>query len=183
MERARSRYTILGLSDGLFLGLGISLGISFFRSYQLTFASILLVGISGSLSNFFSTYNAENFVLGRQILEYKRVLFAKEYNPHKITKDKLAKNIKYAEMSFVSTLGGSFIVLLPYLSYYIIRIKQNLTTSLLSLILSLFVLSLIGSYSQEKKIDRLVAGLKTAGIGLVIAAISAVVGIAINTFI
>ena len=70
MEKSRSRYIILGLSDGLFLGLGISLGISFFHNYQLTFASILLVGISGSLSNFFSTYNAENFVLGQQIKEY-----------------------------------------------------------------------------------------------------------------
>lgn len=183
MERARSRYIILGLSDGLFLGLGISLGISFFNSYQLTFASILLVGVSGSLSNFFSTYNAENFVLGQQIREYRRVLFAKDYNPHKITKMKKFKNIKYAELSLLSTLAGSIIVLLPYVVYYLIKEKQDLVTSLISLASSLFILSLIGSHSQEKRASKVKEGLKTAGIGLFIATISAVLGVIINFFI
>jgi predicted membrane protein (TIGR00267 family) len=183
MERAKSRYAILGLSDGLFLGLGISLGISIFHSYQLTFTSILLVGISGSLSNFFSTYNAENFMLGQQLKEYKQVLFAKEYNPKKMTKLKKAKNITYAEVSFVSTLIGSAIVLFPYLLYYAINAKEDITTSIISLLLSLFVLAIIGSYSQEEKFKKIKEGLKTAGIGLLIAAISALLGILINIFI
>lgn len=183
MERAKSRYTILGLSDGLFLGLGISLGISVFHSYQLTFTSILLVGISGSLSNFFSTYNAENFMLGQQLKEYKHVLFAKEYDPKKMTKLKKAKNIKYAEISFLATLIGSIIVLFPYLLYYAIALKDGITTSIISLLLSLFVLAVIGSYSQEEKFKKIKEGLKTAGIGLLIAAISALLGVLINIFI
>ncbi|MCL5420724.1 MAG: VIT1/CCC1 transporter family protein [Candidatus Parvarchaeota archaeon] len=183
MERAKSRYIILGLSDGLFLGLGISLGISFFHSYQLTFASILLVGVSGSLSNFFSVYNAENFVLGQQIREYRRVLFAKEYNPHKITALKRSKNMQYAEISLLSTLLGSVIVLLPYVLYYIANIKQNAVTSLISLVLSLTILGVIGSYSQEKRNSKIKEGVKTAGIGLLIAGVSVVIGIVINALI
>lgn len=183
MERAKSRYVILGLSDGLFLGLGISLGISVFHSYQLTFASILLVGVSGSLSNFFSAYNAENFVLGQQMKEYRKILFAKEYNPKKITKLKKAKNLRYAEIGFLSTLLGSIIVLLPYLVYYTLNEKQSVTTSVISLILSLIILAFIGSYSQEEKAQKIKEGLKTAGIGLLIAAISAFLGVLINLFI
>ncbi|MCL4397050.1 VIT1/CCC1 transporter family protein [Candidatus Parvarchaeota archaeon] len=183
MERAKNRYIILGLSDGLFLGLGISLGISVFHSYQLTFASILLVGVSGSLSNFFSAYNAENFVLGQQMKEYRKILFAKEYNPKKITKLKRAKNLRYAEIGFLSTLLGSVIVLLPYLVYYALKATQNIITSVISLILSLIVLAVIGSYSQEEKMQKIKEGLKTAGIGLLIAAISAFLGILINLFI
>ncbi|MGC8533249.1 MAG: VIT1/CCC1 transporter family protein [Candidatus Parvarchaeum sp.] len=183
MERAKSRYVILGLSDGLFLGLGISLGISVFHSYQLTFASILLVGVSGSLSNFFSAYNAENFVLGQQMKEYRKILFAKEYDPKKITKLKKAKNLKYAEIGFLSTLLGSIIVLLPYLVYYSLNEKQSVTTSIISLILSLIILAFIGSYSQEENAQKIKEGLKTAGIGLLIAVISAFLGVLINLFI
>ncbi|MCL4398396.1 MAG: VIT1/CCC1 transporter family protein [Candidatus Parvarchaeota archaeon] len=183
MEKAKSRYIILGLSDGLFLGLGISLGISVFHSYQLTFASILLVGVSGSLSNFFSAYNAENFVLGQQMKEYRKILFAKEYNPRKITKLKRAKNLRYAEIGFISTLLGSVIVLLPYLAYYAANAGQSIDTSIISLILSLIILAVIGSYSQENKAQKIKEGLKTAGIGLLIAAISAFLGVLINLFI
>ncbi len=183
MERARSRYIILGLSDGLFLGLGISLGISFFHSYNLTFASILLVGVSGSLSNFFSTYNAENFVLGQQIKEYGKIMFARDYNPDKITKNKKSKNLKYAELSFLSTLLGSLIVLTPYIAYSLLKIRKDSSASIISLIASLIILAYVGSYSIEKKKDRIKEGLKTASIGLLIAVISAGIGIIINTFI
>jgi predicted membrane protein (TIGR00267 family) len=183
MERAKSRYIILGLSDGLFLGLGISLGISVFHSYQLTFASILLVGMSGSLSNFFSAYNAENFVLGQQMKEYKKILFAKEYNPKKVTELKRAKNLRYAEIGFISTLLGSVIVLLPYLVYYALNARQSISTSVISLISSLVILAFIGSYSQEERTQKIKEGLKTAGIGLLIAAISAFLGALINLFI
>ena len=183
MERAKNRYIILGLSDGLFLGLGISLGISVFHSYQLTFASILLVGVSGSLSNFFSAYNAENFVLGQQMKEYRKILFAKEYSPNKITQLKKAKNLRYAEIGFLSTLLGSFIVLLPYIIYYALNAKQSVITSIISLILSLIILAFIGGYSQEERTQKIKEGLKTAGIGLLIAAISAFLGILINMFI
>jgi predicted membrane protein (TIGR00267 family) len=183
MEKSRSRYIILGLSDGLFLGLGISLGISFFHNYQLTFASILLVGISGSLSNFFSTYNAENFVLGQQIKEYGRVLFARDYNPNKMTRMKKFKNLIYAEVSFLSTLLGSFIVLIPYIIYSIIGISRNFSDSIISLALSLAILAYLGGYHIEKKADRIKDGLKTAGVGLLIAGVSAITGILINIFI
>jgi predicted membrane protein (TIGR00267 family) len=183
MERAKNRYIILGLSDGLFLGLGISLGISVFHSYQLTFTSILLVGISGSLSNFFSVYNAENFVLGQQMKEYRKILFAKEYNPKKITKLKKAKNLKYAELGCISTLLGSFIVLFPYLIYYLLNAKQTINTSIISLGLSLVILGIIGSYSQENKTQKIKEGLKAAGVGLLIAVISAFLGILINVLI
>ncbi len=183
MERAKSRYVILGLSDGLFLGLGISLGISVFHSYQLTFASILLVGVSGSLSNFFSAYNAENFVLGQQMKEYRKVLFAKEYDPKKITKLKKAKNLRYAALGFISTLLGSVIVLLPYIAYYALKATQSVATSIISLVLSLIILAIIGSYSQEEKRQKIKEGLKTAGIGLLIAGISAFLGVLINLFI
>ncbi|EFD92411.1 MAG: hypothetical protein CSMARM5_0088 [Candidatus Parvarchaeum acidophilus ARMAN-5_'5-way FS'] len=183
MERTKSRYIILGLSDGLFLGLGISLGISFFHSYNLTFASILLVGVTGSLSNFFSTYNAENFVMGLQIKEYGKVMFARDYNPHKITKMKKFKNLTYSEISFISTLIGSFIVLLPYLAFFFIKLKQNFSASIISLVISLIILAYIGGYSIENKKERIKEGVKTAGIGLMIALVSAAIGILINTFI
>ncbi len=183
MERARSRYLIFGLTDGLFLGLGISLGISVFNSYQLTLTSILLVGISGSLSNFFSTYNAENFILGQQIKEYQRILFSKDYNPHKITNTKRSKNLGYAITSFISTLIGSTIVLSPYIAFYALKIKQDTIASILSLIVSLIILSYVGSYSVEKLGEKIKEGAKTAGIGLIIAGASTVIGLLINTFI
>ncbi len=100
-----------------------------------------------------------------------------------MTKLKKAKNIKYAEISFLATLIGSIIVLFPYLLYYAIALKEGITTSIISLLLSLFVLAVIGSYSQEEKFKKIKEGLKTAGIGLLIAAISALLGVLINIFI
>ncbi len=176
MEKARLRYTILGLSDGLFLGIGLSLGVSFFHTYSLTFASILLVGITGALSNMFATYNAENFATGQQMLEYREALFLKEYKPNKITKGKAKKNIGYAFRSFLFTMIGSLIVLAPYATFYLNGQSGILPASIISLAISLIVLGFIGSYNEEELHEKIMAGLKTIGIGIAIAALSTLVG-------
>ena len=174
MER-RNRYTVLGLTDGLFLGVGISLGVSFFNSYKFTLISILIVGISGALSNLFAIYNAEEYVTGEQIREYKRILFAADYNPKKIRRSRHMKSIKAAVIAFSATLIGSIVVLLPYIAASIISFNGIIETSLTSLVLSLIVLGYVGSRNREKS-DMLKGALKTSGIGLMIAAASAAVG-------
>ncbi len=180
MERARSRYTILGISDGLFLGLGLALGISFFHAYSLTFASVLLVGVSGALSNMFATYNAETFTTGQQLAEYKEALFLEEYRPKKLAKVKEAKNIRYATSAFVFTLIGSLIVLTPYAVFYLTGGSAIITASLVSLVVSLAILGFIGSYHEAKLKNKIKSGLKTIGIGLSIAALSAFIGFALS---
>ena len=121
--------------------------------------------------------------MGLQIKEYGKVMFARDYNPHKITKMKKFKNLTYSEISFISTLIGSFIVLLPYLAFFFIKLKQNFSASIISLVISLIILAYIGGYSIENKKERIKEGVKTAGIGLMIALVSAAIGILINTFI
>lgn len=183
MERARFRYIILGISDGLFVGLGLSLGISFFHTYSLTFASILLGGVTNALSNMFATYNAETFNVGQQLLEYKKVLFLEDYNPRKLTESKQKKNLTYAAISFLFTITGSLIVLAPYATFYVIGVTGILPASLTSLIITLSILGFIGSYNHEKLNDKLKSGLKTVGIGIAIAGLSTAVGLAISYFI
>ena len=78
---------------------------------------------------------------------------------------------------------GSVIVLLPYIAYYALKATQSVATSIISLVLSLIILAIIGSYSQEEKRQKIKEGLKTAGIGLLIAGISAFLGVLINLFI
>ena len=100
-----------------------------------------------------------------------------------MTRMKKFKNLIYAEVSFLSTLLGSFIVLIPYIIYSIIGISRNFSDSIISLALSLAILAYLGGYHIEKKADRIKDGLKTAGVGLLIAGVSAVTGILINIFI
>jgi predicted membrane protein (TIGR00267 family) len=180
MERARVRYIILGISDGLFLGIGLSLGISFFHAYTLTFASILLVGITGALSNMFATYNAEMFTSGQQLLEYKEALFVDEYKPGKLEKTKHDKSVRYAFMSFSFTLLGSLIVLAPYAAFYFSGQQVILYASITSLAISLIILGFIGSYNQTKLNEKIMGGLKTIGIGLSIAILSTVIGFLVS---
>ncbi len=180
MERAKLRYTILGLSDGLFLGIGLSLGVSFFHTYSLTFASILLVGITGALSNMFATYNAESFTTGQQMLEYREALFLKEYRPKKIEKSRAEKNVGYAIRSFLFTILGSLIVLAPYAAFYFGGQNDIFPASMISLAISLLVLGFIGSHNEEEMHEKIIGGLKTIGIGITIAALSALVGFVLS---
>ncbi len=183
MERNRARYLVLSISDGLFLGLGLSLGVSFFNEYSFTFVSILLVGITGALSNMFSVYNAENFATGLQLMEYKKFMFTRDYNPVKLASSKHMKSLKYAAESFISTITGSIIVIAPYLAFYFSNKNGIRSASIASFIISIAVLGLIGSYSQHGSIARLKAALKTAGIGVVIAALSASVGFVLSSLV
>lgn len=180
MEKGRSRYTILGLSDGLFVGLGLSLGISFFHTYSLTFASVLLGGITNALSNMFATYNAETFTANQQLLEYKEALFLKEYNPRKLADSKRRRSARYAAMSFMFTLAGSLIVLAPYAAFYFMGQSGIFPASLLSLAITLSILGIMGAYHKKNLSDRIRSGLKTVGIGVLVASLSVVVGFAVS---
>ncbi len=181
MEK-RNRYTILGLTDGLFLGIGIALGISFFNDYSFTFISILLVGVTGALSNLFATYNAEEYVTGEQIKEYKRILFARDYNPRKIRHARHASSVKAALSSFGATLVGSFVVLAPYIISSAVSYGGIKETSVVSLLISLAILGYVGSRNKEKK-DRAKGGLKMVGLGLLIAMASSGVGLAVSSLL
>ncbi|MCL5101437.1 MAG: hypothetical protein M1348_02400 [Candidatus Parvarchaeota archaeon] len=183
MERAKARYTILGISDGLFVGIGLSLGISFFHAYSLTFASILLGGLTNALSNMFATYNAETFSTGQQLLEYKEILFLKDYNPIKLKKSKQEKSIRYATQSFVFTLVGSLIVLAPYIAFYFMGSAGIEPASITSLTMTLIILGFIGAYHQEHLHEKLKNGFKTIGIGATIALLSAIVGFLVSYLI
>lgn len=183
MERARFRYIILGLSDGLLLGIGLSLGVSFFHVYSVTIASILLAGFTNALSNMFATYNAETFTAGQQMREYKEVLFLKDYSPEKITRSKREKSIRYALISFIFTVSGSLIVLSPYVAFYSIGQSGILPATATSLIASLLVLGFIGSYNYNEMYEKLKGALKTMGIGLSIAALSTAVGFIVSSLI
>ncbi len=183
MERGKSRYTILGISDGLFVGLGLSLGISFFHAYSLTFASILLGGVTNALSNMFATYNAETFTTNQQLLEYKEALFLKDYSPSKMTRSKRQKNVRYALRSALFTILGSLIVLAPYAAFYFMGQRGILPASIVSLAVTLIVLGFVGSYHQESGRDKLRGGLKTVGIGIAVAALSVLVGFVISSLL
>ncbi len=183
MESGRIRYTILGLSDGLFLGIGLSLGVSFLQNYNLTLTSILLVGITGALSNMFSTYNAENYATGEQMREYKRFLFVKDYNPGKLADSRHAKSVRYAFLNFVFTLLGSAIVLAPYALFYFAGYGHLQEASVISLVVSLTVLGLIGSRYSSETIGKIKAGLRIVGIGIAIAAASSAVGLALSVLV
>lgn len=183
MERGRAKYFVLSISDGLFLGLGLSLGVSFFNEYSFTFTSILLVGITGALSNMFAIYNAESFTSGMQLLEYKTFLFARDYDPVKLARSKHKKSLKYATESFLSTMLGSMIVIAPYLVFYSLSGNGVRLASVASLAISLVVLAIIGSYHHSGLKSKIKGALKTTGIGVAIAALSALVGFLLSTFI
>ena len=140
------------------------------------------MGISGALSNLFATYNAEEYVTGEQIREYKRMLFARDYNPKKIRHSRHMKSIRAALASFIATLVGSFIVLAPYIISSAISFQQIRDTSIASLVLSLCILGYIGSRNRERG-ERMRNGLKMIGIGLLIAIASSGVGFLVNTFL
>lgn len=180
MERVSSRYLVFGISDGLFLGLGLSLGVSFLNSYSFTFVSVALVGITGALSNFFSVYNAENFVTGQRIKEYKEALFVQEYKPNKLTEFRHKKSVRYATTIFIATLIGSLIVLIPYLFSYGSAAQQIRESSIFSLVLALILLGAIGAYNSENTRERIKNSLKSIGIGLIISLLSALVGYAFS---
>lgn len=181
MERAKARYTILGLSDGMFFGLGLSLGVSFLHSYQITFASIIISGISGSLSNLFSVYNAETFIAMQQLHEYREALFEREYSPKKLTEEKRKKVVSYSEISFVSTLVGSVIVLLPYSFMFLIGIKNFSYAGLYSLLSAMIVLFFIGFAQKAKLNTRVKRGIKNAGIGFGVSVIAFIIGYIVST--
>ena len=183
MERASSRYFVFGISDGLFLGLGLSLGVSFLNSYNFTFISVALVGVTGAMSNFFSVYNAENFVTGQRMKEYKEALFVREYKPNKLTELRHKKSVVYALTIFLATLIGSFIILLPYLAAYGYSASQIRTSSVISLVLALLLLGIIGAYNSDNTSERIKNAVKSIGIGLVISVLSALVGYSFSVFI
>ncbi len=183
MEKARSRYIILGLSDGLFLGLGLSLGISFFHNYNIALTSILLVGITGALSNLFAIYNAETFITGQQMNEYGTALFVEDYNPKKITHFRHKRSIRYAVMSFFFTLLGSLIVVAPYAVLHVIGIGGIENASIASLVLTLFILAVIGTYHQKTVKDRVRSAARTVGIGIAIAMASSLAGLLLSSVV
>ncbi len=183
MEKARSRYIILGLSDGLFLGLGLSLGISFFHNYNIALTSILLVGITGALSNLFAIYNAETFTTGQQMSEYGTALFIKDYSPRKITHFRHKRSIRYAVISFFFTLLGSLIVVAPYAVLRIIKESGIENASIASLILTLSILAIIGTYHQKTVKDKIKSAARTVGIGITIAMASSLAGLLLSRIV
>jgi predicted membrane protein (TIGR00267 family) len=183
MERLKSRYSIIGLSDGLFIGLGLSVGVSFFSSYNFTLAATLLGGLTSALSNFFSTYNAETFATAERLQEYKHLLFLKEYQPKKLIKERNARSINYSFITFGFTLIGSVFVLIPYILASIYEVNSLQTAAVASFILSLIGLGVMGGYNSESSGKALRGALKTIGTGILISALSAAVGILLTTFL